>query len=98
MDRQKRTPAVLLFTLPPLVRRLAPDDLDERITALQAEDCLLSFYGTRDQSLVMFRIDGTRVISWFAQGPLPRDAAIAIAQEKSVKECLPQSKNYFYLQ
>ena len=88
---------VVQFTLPPLVQRLTPDDITERLDAVKGEDCLLSFYGPQEQSLVMFRIDGKYVAWWFAEGPLSRENAVDIVQRESLKEHLPQSRNHFYI-
>lgn len=37
------------------------------------------------------------VVWWFAEGPLSRENAVDIVQKESLKERLPQSRNYFYI-
>ena len=93
---QTSSSRVVAFKLPPLVRRLTPDDINERLEAVKGEDCLLSFYRLDQQSLIMFRFKSGCLDYWFAQAPMTRQQAIEIVQQESIDEHLPQSRNYFY--
>ena len=93
---QQSAPVVIPFRLPPLVRKLVPDDLDQRLSEVINHNCLLSIFNSADRTLVMFRFKDSCIQNWFAQAPLTRDEALAIVQDESIRECLPQHQNYFF--
>lgn len=93
---QQETPRVVPFRLPPLVRKLVPDDLDQRLSEVVHHNCLLSIFNSADQTLIMFRFKDSCIQNWFAESPLTCDQALAIVQDESIKERLPQNRNYFF--
>ena len=93
---QQTAPCVVPFRLPPLVRKLVPDDLDQRLSEIRHSNCLLSIFNTADQTLIMFRFKDSCIQNWFAEAPLTCDEALAIVQDESIKERLPQYQNYFF--
>lgn len=93
---QQSTATVVPFRLPPLVRKLVPDDLDQRLSEVRHSNCLLSFYNVADRTLVMFRLKAGFIENWFAESPMSLEDALSIVQEESIKERLPQYQNYFF--
>ena len=93
---QQTAPCVVPFRLPQLVRELLPGDLHRRIIEAQHNNCLFSLYNVDDQTLIMFRLKDSCIQNWFAESPLTCDEALAIVQDESIKERLPQNQNYFF--
>ena len=93
---QQETPCVIPFRLPPLVRKLLPEDLGQRLIEVRHNNCLLSFYNVADQTLIMFRLKDSCIQNWFAEAPLTLDKALAVVQKEGIDEGLPQSQNHFF--